>query len=362
MSRPCRCGRASAGPYTNTQCLNCWKWLNSEWWRRYWSNGVTPQDSGRFSLDCALRGPTTGEVVPCRVCGGTKDEPVYSCSIHGRCVLKNVGHRRDAPKWCRTCEDKATILQAGGSPLTMKWMYGVTTVPSRRDDYLPRTLASLRAGGFDRPHLFVDGSDDSRSWREEFGLDVTCRFPKIRTGGNWALSLGELYSLDPHADRYAVFQDDFVTCLNLRHYLEATSYPEHGYLNLYSFPRNERLSQGKIGFYPSNQRGLGAVALVFSNEAVVRLLTSDHLVRRFQARDARHKGWRSIDGGIVESFRKMGWKEYVHNPSLVQHIGDVSSMNGRPHLKSRTFMGETFDLLTLLPKGPSNAIPAQTSI
>src|SRR5688572_13834079 len=100
--------------------------------------------------------------------------------------------------------------------MTVRWAYGVTTVPKRRRDLLPRTLGSLAAGGFAAPWLFVDGCDELPGWRAEFvapgrAAGVTCRYPLVRAYANWGLALGELWLRDPHADRYAVFQDDFVT-------------------------------------------------------------------------------------------------------------------------------------------------------
>ncbi len=41
-----------------------------------------------------------------------------------------------------------------------RWMYGVTTTPTREEDLFPRTLASLKNAGFDNPWLFIDGCDD----------------------------------------------------------------------------------------------------------------------------------------------------------------------------------------------------------
>ena len=43
----------------------------------------------------------------------------------------------------------------------MKWAYGITTVPSRRENLFERTLQSLAVAGFDNPRLFVDGVDDA---------------------------------------------------------------------------------------------------------------------------------------------------------------------------------------------------------
>lgn len=223
------------------------------------------------------------------------------------------------------------------------WAYGVTTVPGRRDDLLPRTLESLKRAGFDKPRLFVDGDRDPQSWEREFGLEVTTRWPKTKTVGNWILSLWELHIRNPWAIRYAIFQDDFVTVRNLKTYLEHWL-PPHGYQNLYSFPSNESLAKGR-GWHVSNQRGLGAVALVFSQSAARLLLSHDHMMRK---PGDPMMGDRKLDGAVVDSFRQSGWKEWVHYPSLVQHTGQVSSMGNNPHELSKSFPGEDFDALTLL--------------
>lgn len=247
----------------------------------------------------------------------------------------------------------------------MNWATALTTVPKRRTTLLPRTLASLKAAGFgDGLRLFVDGDNDPQSWEREFGLEVTCRFPRVRAYGNWVLALAELYARDAHADRYAVFQDDFTTYRNLRAYLEAAPYPERGYWNLYTFPENQRLAPAdngkqRVGWYPSNQLGKGALALIFDRNAVVMLLTHHNIVTRIQN---GCYGWRKIDGGVVEAARKAGWTEYVHNPSLVQHTGIVSTMDKRakadgiehteyrwqPNHLATSFRGESFDALKLL--------------
>jgi hypothetical protein len=247
----------------------------------------------------------------------------------------------------------------------MKWSYGVTAVPERADDLLPKTLDSLAAGGFDRPRLFLDGAclRDAAELGDRFRLDVVNRCPRVRAVANWLLALGELYLREPLADRYAVFQDDLVCLRNLRGYLERAPYPDAGYLNLYTFPSNHTLAGGRRGFYPSNQLGRGALGLVFSRKAVEVLLTHPHMVRKPQC---PLRGWVSIDGGVVESFKQAGWREFVHNPSLVQHRGMKSTIpknvkyvkgsdvevRGKDHVWSRrtladSFPGEDFDALTL---------------
>ena len=242
-----------------------------------------------------------------------------------------------------------------------RWVYGLTTVPERRRDLLPRTLGSLRLAGFGQPRLFVDGASpqEAAGYEAEFLLAVTARWPRLRTLGNWLLGLAELYLREPAADRFAMFQDDLVAVRNLRAYLDAVPYEPQTYWNLYTFPQNEGLAHGalgagKTGFYPSNQMGRGAVALVFDRQTVITLLTHAHMVER--PLDA-HRGWRSIDGGIVTALKKAGWRELVHMPSLVQHTGDVSTMMNGKHQQSLTFPGETFDAATLL-AGQTAAAPA----
>lgn len=236
----------------------------------------------------------------------------------------------------------------------IKWAYGVTTVPERASDLLPRTLSSLRAAGFDNPRLFVDGTDDPLAYYTLAG-EVTVRQPKIRTFGNWALALGELVIRTPNADRYAIFQDDFVTYKNLRRYLDYCSFPEKGYWNLYTFPSNQELApdtppvwyeaRGLNSTSPTPdgkqfQTGRGAVALVFDRQGTIDLLTHQHFVTK---PTEAAEPWKRVDGCVVTAMNKAGYREFVHSPSLVQHTGKHSSMGNPPHLLAVTFLGEDFD-------------------
>lgn len=231
----------------------------------------------------------------------------------------------------------------------MRWAYGVTTVPSRITSYLPRTLASLAGAGFDTPRLFLDGGThrDAMTLEVSTKLEVTARTPAVRAYGSWVLALWELYLRQPDAERYALFQDDMVTYKNLKTYLDKSKYPAHGYCNLYTMPSNDGLrpKDNSHGWYVSNQFGRGAVALVFSREAVVLLLSHQHMVERAMDTQIGH---RKIDGGVVDAMRKAGWTEYVHYPSLVQHFGDVSAIGNKPHKQAETFIGEEFNAEELI--------------
>lgn len=233
----------------------------------------------------------------------------------------------------------------------IKWSCGVTTVPSRKDTLLPRTLDSIRKAGFNDFTLFVDGSKEDTTYYK-YSANVVFRYPQIRTYGNWILSIAELYIRNPLSDRYVMFQDDFITYHNLKEYLSHVEYKDKTYWNLYTFPSNQILAPHNgdkeyIGFYESNQLGRGAVGLVFNKKTVIDLLANQHMVERVLSVD---RGWRSVDGGVVTALNQIGYKELVHNPSLVQHTGIVSSMGNKPHKLATSFRGEFFNALELLGK------------
>ena len=248
--------------------------------------------------------------------------------------------------------------------MKIRWSYGVTTVPSRRTDLFPATLASLKAAGFGSPRLYVDGEQDSKRWADEFGLDVTARHPAALTYGNWVMTLWDLWIREPNCDRYAIFQDDFETYPNLREYLDSCPFPARGYWNLYTFPFNQEAAPktpdgGTVdGWYEARdmphgptydcgkaQYGKGAVALVFDHAGVQALLGSSYTVIR--PMDVM-KGHKAVDGHVVTAMNAAGYREYVHSPSLVQHTGMVSSMGNRPHRKAESFRGTGYDARELI--------------
>lgn len=234
----------------------------------------------------------------------------------------------------------------------MLWAAGVTTVPGRRNDLLPRTLASLRAGGFGEPRVFVDGWNAGDGSYAGLGLEVTSRWPRIGAYGNWELALRELFIRHPRADRYAIFQDDLVCVRNLRQYLERFPDPK-GYWNLYTARSNESLAKG-TGWFPSNQLGKGALGLVFSKSAAVTIFCHPYLAERPLA---AHNADRSIDGAVVDSLsyrRPHGvkdWLEWCHYPSLLQHTGEGSTtIHGTVHAGrvAPSFPGEDWDAMKWL--------------
>ena len=89
----------------------------------------------------------------------------------------------------------------------------------------------------------------------------------------------------------------------------------------------------------------GVMVLVFDNAGVRDLLSSRYLVDRFCSQQRGHK---AIDGGVVEAMKLAKRREYVHTPSMTQHVGEESSMGNASHAKAETFPGEEFDATCLL--------------
>lgn len=248
----------------------------------------------------------------------------------------------------------------------LKWAYGVTTVPERVDDTLRRTFASLDEGGFPEPYVWCDGGlsqdqVDRFVARVRPKLVTHTRLPRCNFG-NWMLGAWELYLREPNADRYAMFEDDIVCVKNLRAYLDRCPYPDGkmgraapGYLNLFTYPHNVANNPGRMGWFPSDQYGKGALALVFDNATFRKVLHSKRMVEAVQA---VNRGQRALDGAIARAMSTEHVLEYVHNPSLVQHTGHGQSVL-RPHQnempeekwlpQADTFPGEDFDA-TELPK------------
>ena len=230
------------------------------------------------------------------------------------------------------------------NPRPITWAVGVITVPERKDDLLVQTLHSLCDAGFGDPHLFVDGCDDPSEYKVFGGL-VSCRpNPPVNIVGNWVMGMWELYVRNPQANYYASFEDDITVVLNLREYLENCEYPKRGYWNLILHKENEKYVGQSTGWHKALQRGLGACGLVFDREALGQVLGAANMIRM----PCTAKRKTNLDGAISQVLKDVGWKEYVHRPSLVQHWGTKSILKNRNYPPLENFPGEDFDATTWL--------------
>lgn len=224
----------------------------------------------------------------------------------------------------------------------IEWAYGITTTPSRLKTLLPRTLDSLAAAGFASPRLFVDGPD-----RADSPLPTTYHDPPVGAFCNWLCGAWELHSMFPTAMRYAIFEDDIVLCRNIRQYLEKCPYPkEQGYYNLLTFASNEAMIfKQPTGWHRSDQQGRGAVALVFPHDVMVLILQ-----QFFSYKPQVYKErFQNTDGAVQHAAVRMSnLVEYVHSPSLVQHVGVKSTLGNNKHPLAKTFPGESYDAMELI--------------
>ncbi len=248
----------------------------------------------------------------------------------------------------------------------VKWTYGITTVPSRKELF-HKTLASLRLAGFSDPHVFMDGPADTPLFdcdihSKNYGLlyagRVSERREVIHPYGNWLLALLEMFIREPHADRYAIFQDDIIMSKNVRPYLDTIPYEPKTYWNLMTFPVNAELQGTNPGWYSSNQWGRSACGLVFDHETTILLLSSRYMIERpMTAKQCFGK--RNIDGAVITVLKELGYRELCHNPSFIQHVGHQTSMGSilEPNefakresmvWQAPNFRGEDFDCLSLL--------------
>ena len=193
-------------------------------------------------------------------------------------------------------------------------------------------MDSLAKAGFEKPYVFVDDecTKHDYDYYQRRGEVVIARpAGKLLPYGHWLLTLAELYLRHPDAHLFAIFQDDLLAVTGLREYLEWCDHPKQGYWNLYTSPSNIDLcplTDGRFteGWYPSSQWGRGATGLVFSRNTVITLLGQRHMWDKPQD---KVRGWKNIDGAVIQALKGLGYKEYVHYPALIGHVGKVATFD-----------------------------------
>jgi hypothetical protein len=209
------------------------------------------------------------------------------------------------------------------APLIRHWAVGVTTAP-RRVSTLNECLAALARAGWPVPRLFVDGNVTIP--QEIAQLPQTVRQPRIGAWPNYYLALGELLLRHPQADAYLLVQDDALVCddADLRVYLEDVLWPgkSAGIASLFC---SRAYTQPQAGWYEFDGPWLwGALAFVFSRKAAQRFLADREVVEHRWAR--RRNPLADIDWRIGQWAWRNDVPVYYPTPSLVQHIGEVSSL------------------------------------
>ena len=204
-----------------------------------------------------------------------------------------------------------------------RWSVGITT-SRRRIPTLEQCAQSVRRAGWEEPVLFVDG--DMEIPKSLSKLPSCRRIPAVGAFPNYALSLMELFMRDPHADAYMMLQDDalFPGTSVVRQYLEEVLWlgKTPGIVSLYC---STEYQQQVSGWHRFNVPWIwGAVAFIFSNEVVRAWLTSP-LVYDHRAL-ANNEGLSKIDVMIGLFSQSTGVSIHYPSPSLVQHIGTISTI------------------------------------
>jgi hypothetical protein len=235
----------------------------------------------------------------------------------------------DTPSGKELASSNATLVEVipppsrRSGPRVKRWAVGVTTAP-RPLPTLAECLTSLGTAGWPDPRLFVDGTLDLP---EPFqGLPRSVRIPKLGAWPSYYLALAELLMRDPQADAYLLVQDDvvFAAGFDVRTYLEQVLWPGKSPAIVSLFcPRP--YTHPNPGWYPFEDHWIwGAQAFAFSPEAARAFLGDPGVVRH---RDTRERNpLADIDWCVGQWASRHQQPIYYPTPSLVQHIGQISSL------------------------------------
>jgi len=203
------------------------------------------------------------------------------------------------------------------------WAVGVTTAP-RVQPVLGTCLDSLARAGWHGPHLFIDAAVNVPAPHQD--LPRTARDERIGAWPNYLLALTELLLRHPRADAYMIVQDDalFHDREPLTPYLEAVLWPGRAPC-LVSLYCNTSDTASEPGWHASvaEMRG-GPVALVFPRDLAKAFVTDREV---FEHRWGPDEVSATSIGDTISSWaHRRGVPVWLPTPSLVQHIGDTSTL------------------------------------
>lgn len=204
-----------------------------------------------------------------------------------------------------------------------KWSVGVTTAP-REQCMLAVTLASLAGAGWHEPRLFIEPGVTLPVGAES--LARSHRDQRLGAFPNFYLALAELVLREPHADAYLMCQDDILASAGARGYLEELLWPA-GQIGVVSLFCASHLAAGRpAGLYRDQGawQAFGAQAYVFPAAAARRVITTQEVLEHRLTGPA--EGRKNIDSVVGQWCRREGLGYWLHEPSLVQHIGETSTL------------------------------------
>lgn len=193
----------------------------------------------------------------------------------------------------------------------MLFAFAVTTCPRPGDvTYLPQTLANLAAAGFPKPLIVA----------EPGSITDDAIFNERRLGacGNYRRALSELMKTD--ATYLAVFQDDIHVTKGMYPALVDYLPTTNGIVSLYTPHAQHRDTTGWHRLESvSAKTPIGALAVIMPR----------HLAQKYLDRPENPGIERPTTASLGEFCQVTKTEWWVHSPSFVRHIGEVSAIENR---------------------------------
>lgn len=292
--------------------------------------------SFQHTNSCYFLGESLG-LRECSSCRGSVKLKVFDCA--------HPKYQDTTVRQCQKCQDHQAPLTES---TVNSWGVAITTAP-RLKSTLETTLNSLQNAGWSQPYIFAEPESSIPAWADQ-GY-VTKRDTRLGGWRNWYQSLLDLVQRVPDADAYLLVQDDAVFCRNIRLFLEKNLWPASnaGVLSLYC-PTNYTCSQ--MGWHPIESLDdlKAAVTFLFPRQVIPLLLSDPELQQVKNTALKSHNA--HIDMRIGQWAQRHGLSVWYFSPSLVQHIGDTSTLwpgaavRGVRHAPN--FVGEDFDVYSAL--------------
>jgi len=201
----------------------------------------------------------------------------------------------------------------------MNWAVAVITAP-REPSWLGDTVQSLTQAGWGKITLHAEPHTNIPAHLAHLHTVVTSR--RVGPHLNFRGALARLVEEDLSADAYAVFEDDIEVTRSLRDWLDTAGlWPSArvGVISLYTAAVNHREQPGWHRCDELPRRAHGALAYVFPPDAA-----SD-----FLSKPPPSNTWGQQDYWVGRWCRDAGLEYWMHSPSFVRHLGEVSTIQTR---------------------------------
>jgi glycosyltransferase involved in cell wall biosynthesis len=221
---------------------------------------------------------------------------------------------RAQPAACAKVVDRPKV---GGE----RFIVGLLTAP-RATPLLRSTLRSLHSAGFARLHIFAEPG--SLLPPEAHRHEVEVHERRLGNFTSFYSALASLYRRSAGADGVLLFQDDIEVALGLKAWCDTELFPPgSGLVSLFTPRVHVDARPGWRVLSPGYFRIWGGQALAFRRDVLEQFLTDPQVLREIQTGNA---GDDAVVGGWAAR-RSLGIA--LHSPSLVQHVGRVSSLWGQ---------------------------------